>query len=64
MPVPLAITREGGAIERMEIPVDVWLTGARRKIVRVAATPRVVKVEIDPDGFFPDMNRENQVWTR
>jgi hypothetical protein len=64
MPVRLAITREGGAIERMEIPVEIWLTGARRKVARVSATPRVVKVEIDPEGFFPDLDRKNQVWTR
>jgi hypothetical protein len=32
--------------------------------VRVTSSPAVVKVEIDPDGLFPDMERGNQVWTR
>ena len=62
MPVRLAVTRADGAVQRLEIPVDVWLTGVRRHVVHVATTPRVVKVEIDPDGLFPDMNRGNQVW--
>ena len=62
MPVALAVTRAGGAVERMTVPVDVWLAGARRHIVRVAARPAVVRVVIDPDGLFPDIDRGNQVW--
>jgi hypothetical protein len=23
----------------------------------------VMRVEIDPDGFLPDMDRSNQLWT-
>jgi hypothetical protein len=30
----------------------------------VPATPRIVSVEIDPDGAFPDIDRDNQRWTR
>ena len=62
MPAPLTITRAGGAVERIEVPVSVWLSGARRHTVRVAATPAVVKVEIDAAGAFPDVNRANQIW--
>jgi hypothetical protein len=57
MPVPLAITRADGSIQRLMVPVDAWLTGARRQTVRVGSSPRVVKVEVDPDGLFPEMNR-------
>ena len=62
MPVRLAVTRAGGDVQRLDVPVDVWLTGARRHVVKVPVTPRIVKVEIDPDQLFPDMNRGNQVW--
>jgi aminopeptidase N len=62
MPVALAITRADGVVQRLTVPVDVWLTGARRYVVRVPAAPAVVKVVIDPDGLFPDVNRANQVW--
>jgi hypothetical protein len=62
MPVRLAITRTGGEVQRLELPVSVWLTGTRRQIVHVASSPAVVKVVIDPDALFPDIDRGNQVW--
>jgi hypothetical protein len=64
MPVVLAVTREGGKVERVTAPVDVWLSGARKWVARVSATPRIVSVEIDPDAAFPDVNRDNQRWRR
>ena len=65
MPVRLAITRQGAsAVERREIPVDVWLRGERRAILRVAASPKIVKVEIDPENAFPDIDRTNNRWGR
>ncbi|HEX6965209.1 MAG TPA: M1 family metallopeptidase [Gemmatimonadaceae bacterium] len=64
MPVHLAVTRADHTVQRIDLPVDVWLGGARRHVVHVAAQPEVVRVEIDPDGAFPDIDRRNQVWTR
>ena len=64
MPVKLAITRADGSVQRVEIPVDVWLKGARSYVAHVARTPEVVRVEIDPDGLFPDINRANQLWVK
>jgi hypothetical protein len=63
MPVLLAVTRADGSVQRMELPVDVWLGGARRAVVRVARDPRIVRVEIDPEGAFPDLDRQQQTWT-
>jgi len=64
MPVLLAITRANGDVQRLTVPVDVWLGGARRHIVRVAGSPAVTRVTIDPDGLFPDVDRANQLWPR
>jgi Peptidase family M1 domain len=64
MPVLLSVTRDDGSTQRVDVPVDVWLGGARRHVVRVAARPSVVRVEIDADAFFPDVDRTNQVWVR
>jgi hypothetical protein len=65
MPVRLAITRQGvQGVEHREIPVDVWLRGERRAILRVAASPKITKVEIDPDNVFPDIDRTNNRWGR
>jgi len=63
MPVPLAVTRADGSVQRLTVPVDVWLTGARRTVVRVPRAPTVVRVEIDPDGYFPELDRSALVWT-
>jgi hypothetical protein len=64
MPVRLAVTRSDGSVQHVELPVERWLGGARRATVRVAASPAVTKVEIDPDALFPDVNRQNQLWEK
>jgi len=64
MPVLLAVTRSDRSVQRITVPVDVWLHGARHHVVQVAGHPDVVRVEIDPDGDFPDVNRDNQRWTQ
>lgn len=65
MPARILITRQNGTTERREIPVETWLGGARTATVSVpSAGSQVVRVEIDPTGSFPDVNRANNVWTR
>ncbi|HEX5438208.1 MAG TPA: M1 family metallopeptidase [Gemmatimonadaceae bacterium] len=64
MPVPLAITRADGSVQRVELPVDPWLDGARRQVVRVAGTPRVTQVVIDPEHVFPYIDRSALTWPR
>jgi hypothetical protein len=65
MPVRLAITRQGvTGVERKEIPVDVWLRGERQATLRVAALPKITKVEIDAENAFPDVDRTNNRWGR
>jgi hypothetical protein len=64
MPVRLAVTRADGSVQRVELPVDVWLGGARRTAVRVAREPRILRVVIDPEAFFPDLDRTKQTWPR
>ena len=44
------------------MPASVWLAGARTHVVHVARTPEVMRVEIDPDGLYPDIDRTNQLW--
>ena len=64
MPVKLAVTRADGTVERVDVPFYVWLKGARAYVVRVLGAPEVLRIEIDPDGLFPDINRANQVWVK
>ncbi|HEV7704818.1 MAG TPA: M1 family metallopeptidase [Gemmatimonadaceae bacterium] len=63
MPIELAVTRADGKVQRVHIPVSVWMNGARIYVARVARTPNVMRVEIDPDQLFPDIDRTNQLWT-
>jgi hypothetical protein len=64
MPVHLVVTRADGKSDSLTVPVDVWLGGAKRTTVRIAKTPTVRSIEIDPAHEFPDVNRDNQRWPR
>ncbi len=63
MPVHLTVTREDGQVVESIVPVDSWLLGADLVEVTIPAGPRVVRVEIDAAGWFPDANRGNRVWS-
>jgi aminopeptidase N len=63
MPTRLVITRSDGTTERAEIPVEVWLRGQTSAIHTVENAATVTRIEIDPEGFFPDLDRANQTWT-
>jgi hypothetical protein len=60
MPVMLSFTHQDGSVTRRTIPVEVWLTGRRQATVTVAGARTLTAVTIDPDGFFPDVDRTNQ----
>lgn len=64
MPVRLAITRTDGRVDRLDIPVDVWLSGRRRHSAVISDGNSVRSIEIDPERFFPDIDRTNQSWSR
>lgn len=63
MPVLLRITRQDGAVLEERIPVDRWLQGAATATITVPAGAPVTRVEIDPDRYFPDADRRDNVWT-
>ena len=64
-PMPALVrirTSRGGVIER-EVPVDVWLSGETDfEIVIPESVGAVVRVDIDPEMFFPDVDRTNNTW--
>ena len=64
-PVPtfLTITRQNGEKLTREIPVETWLN-ARTATVSVPAGSPIVRVEIDAQRAFPDVDRSNNVWGR
>ncbi len=61
MPVELSIEVEGKPAIGVTWPVEAW-SGTRELTRRVDVSGGVVRVEIDPQRFFPDVDRENNVW--
>ena len=64
MPVHVTITREDGEVVEREVPVEHWLAGATTAEVTISQGAAVVRVEIDAQQAFPDIDRRNNVWTR
>jgi aminopeptidase N len=64
MPVILELALSNGESLRETVPVDVWLAGARDHEVRITvpAGTTVETVQIDPEGAFPDVDPDNNVW--
>jgi hypothetical protein len=63
LPARVRIETSSGEVLEREIPVSHWLTGALSAQVRVpTSSGDVVRVDIDPDARFPDLNRENNHW--
>ena len=71
----VAPTRQNGVITRarvamgtpelqpQEVPVDVWLSGETDfEIVIPESMGAVVRVDIDPRMFFPDVDRTDNTW--
>ncbi len=64
LPTPIRIRTADGQTHEREIPVSHWLTGANSaEIVIPSSVGEVVEVRIDPDALFPDLDRENNLWS-
>jgi len=63
-PAHVRIRTSGGTIEH-DIPVEHWLAGHRSYEIPVeAGSGPVTRVEIDPAGYAPDVDRSNNIWPR
>jgi hypothetical protein len=63
MPVNLSITRAGGIVQHVSIPAEEWLTGVRTITGRMPRLPGIMRIEIDAENAFPDVNRGNNRWS-
>ncbi|MFO7800197.1 M1 family metallopeptidase [Rhodohalobacter sp.] len=64
MPVLLEITLANGEKIDQRIDVDHWLQGHRTKELTIDSNSQVVRIEIDPENHFPDVNPSNNIWER
>jgi hypothetical protein len=62
MPARVAVERADGTVDYVEVPVATWLAGARSAVLRVAASPAVTRVTLDPAQRSPDRDRSNDMW--
>jgi hypothetical protein len=63
MPAVLTVTFADGSSMKEQIPVEEWLSGKTRASVFVSGTRKVVKVELDMDQEYPDVDRANNTWS-
>ncbi len=62
MPVELELVMDDGTTRRLRLPVEVWYGGNRYNLL-VPGAKKVVRVTVDPQKLYPDVRRENNVWT-
>jgi hypothetical protein len=63
VPTDLAVGMADGGVLRLEIPVTHWTDPPVRVLeADLPALGEVVRVEIDPDQVWPDVDRTNNVW--
>ncbi|HEX6643805.1 MAG TPA: hypothetical protein VF037_03960, partial [Gemmatimonadales bacterium] len=62
MPVYVTVTYDGGQVEKLRVPVETWLAGARTAMLE-APPGRVIRIEIDASRIYPDADRSNNTWT-
>jgi len=63
MPVDLTITLRNGEVHTYRHGVQNWLAGQREAQIRIPHR-NVVKIEIDAERHYPDIDRSNNVWNR
>ncbi len=64
-PAQVRIRTSSGRLIEHSIPVEYWLEGHTRFEIEVpAAAGSVTRVEVDPEGLVPDVDRDNNIWPR
>ena len=61
MPVEMKLDYADGSSETVMWPASVW-AGTRTVTSDVATSGELTKVTIDPDGYYPDLDRSNNEW--
>jgi aminopeptidase N len=63
MPVFLDYTTSSGKKGSVKLPVEIWNNTANFQFM-IEETDSLLQVNIDPNGYFPDVERLNNVWGR
>ena len=52
---------DDGSTQRLRLPVEIWGLGDRY-VALIPGPKKVNSVVIDPDGWYPDVDRSNNRW--
>lgn len=63
MPAPVRVTYADGRTAEKTVPVSEWLAGRRTATLRFPGG-KVTAVEIDPEAYLPDTDRQNNRWEK
>ncbi|MEM8986443.1 MAG: M1 family metallopeptidase [Pseudomonadota bacterium] len=64
MPLPLEITYESGASERMDIPAEIWRRNHRAATKLIISQEKITSIAIDTRNELPDTNRQDNHFPR
>lgn len=64
MPAVVTVTYDDQSTATATVPVSEWLTGKRSAEVILPGARSVVRVEIDAEQAYPDVDRTNNSWDR
>ncbi len=64
MPLQLDITLDDGTIRKVRLPADVWRRNEKSFSYGFFTDKEVVKVVVDPNEVFADVNRDNNSWSK
>ncbi|HYE80119.1 MAG TPA: M1 family peptidase, partial [bacterium] len=63
-PTFIRVTTQGGGTVNGTIPVERWLSPSTRvQSLTLRVNAPVARVDLDPEHFFPDVQRRNNSWT-
>jgi len=62
MPVIMDVTFSDGETQRMQLPVEIWGAANVWRVPVATGGRSITRVSIDPDGMYPDADRDNNVW--
>ncbi|RZK81707.1 MAG: M1 family peptidase [Pedobacter sp.] len=63
MPIILEVKTKSGKTDIIKLGVDVWMRN-KSWVVRYPTTDEVVSVTLDPNKVLPDVNADNNSWTK
>lgn len=61
MPVEIGLEYADGSVETVVWPASVW-AGTREVTRSVPTSGELARVTIDPEGYYPDLDRSNNEW--